>query len=169
MQELDTADDDVPGRHRAPTSVVRKVSVRIGLGALGVLLAVGLGAATAEVLGLTEVGQLTATDPVRAVPPAAEEEPRAGRTIDLTARPALPAPLPAVPPADPSPEPSPAAASAPADQPSPAAGAAAPAPVRTVRTGDTCRDVGQTGTTARGKAAVCTASPGNGPSKWRAV
>jgi hypothetical protein len=98
-----------------------------------------------------------------------EEEPRPGRTIDLTARPALSTPQPDAPPAEPSPEPPPAPALAPADQPSPAADAPAPAPVRTVRTGGSCRDVGQTATTDRGKAAVCTASPGNGRSKWHAA
>jgi hypothetical protein len=167
VQELDTADDDFPGRHRAPASVVRKLSVRLGLAALGVLLTVGLGAATADVLGLTEVGQLAAGDPLRAIPPATEEEPRAGRTVELPTRPALPAPRPDTQAPDPSPELP--VAPAPADEPSPAPVAAAPAPVRTVRTGDSCRDVGQSATTDRGKPAVCTASRGNGPSKWRSA
>jgi hypothetical protein len=72
-------------------------------------------------------------------------------------------------PADPTPQGTPAAAArAPAEQSTPAADAPAPAPVHTVRAGASCPAVGQTATTKRGGSAVCTASRGNGPNKWRA-
>jgi hypothetical protein len=169
VQELDPSDDEaLPGRHRAPASAVRRLSVRLGVAALGVILATGLGSVTADVLGLTEVGQTTAQGaPPRVIPPSPEEEPRPGRTVDLSTRPSIPAPQPDVVPAEPEQSP-PSAATAASARP-PVADAPAPAPVRTVRTGDSCATVGQTATTTRGAAAVCTASRGNGPNKWRAA
>jgi hypothetical protein len=172
VQELDTSDEDAfPGRHRAPASVVRKVSARLGMAALGVLLATGLGVGTADVLGLSGGVQATAEAvPLRQVPVDRDVEPRPGRTVDLSAPPVLPpeaSPVEELP-ADPSPErPAPAAAAAPADEPAAAPREPSPAPVRTVRTGDSCPTVGRTGVTGKGDAAVCTASPGNGPNKWR--
>jgi hypothetical protein len=173
VEELGRSDEDaVPGRHRAPASVRRRVAVGLGVAAFGVVGAIGLGLTTADVLGLSETGQAE-QGAAREILPSREEEPRAGRTIDLTGRPAVPpaAPQPAAAPADPSPgQPSLAAAAAPADEPAPAADAArapSPAPVRAVRTGDSCPAVGRTGVTGKGDAAVCTASRGNGPNKWR--
>jgi hypothetical protein len=175
VEELDRSDEDaVPGRHRAPATVRRRVFVGLGTAALCIVVATGLGLTTADVLGLTGAGQAASEEgAVREILASREEEPRAGRAIDLTGRPAVPpaAPQADAAPAHPSPgQPSLAAAAAPADEPAAAAGAArapSPAPVRKVRTGDTCPAVGRTGVTGKGDAAVCTASPGNGPNKWR--
>jgi hypothetical protein len=173
VEELGRSDEDaVSGRHRAPASVRRRVAVGLGVAAFAVVAAIGLGLTTADALGLSETEQAE-QGAVREILPSRQEEPRAGRTIDLTDRPAVPpaAPEADAAPADPSPEPpAHAAAATPADEPAPAAGAAraaSPAPVRTVRTGDSCPAVGRTGVTSKGNAAVCTASPGNGPNKWR--
>jgi hypothetical protein len=148
------------------------VAVVLGAAVLGIVVATGLGVTTADVLGLTGAGQVASQEgTARGILPAREEEPRAGRTIDLTARPPLPPAVPEVnpPSADPSAEqPSPVAAAPGADEPATAPDAGpAPAPVRTVRTGDSCAAVGRTAVTGKGDAAVCTASPGNGPNKWR--
>ena len=170
MQELDTPDqDDLPGRHRAPGSAGGRVSLRLCRAALSVLLVAGLGVATADVLGLTDLGQPAAEAwPQQRIPSTPEEEPRPGRTIDLSDRPAPADPEPAVPPAEPSPEGEPAVAVAPVQRAAPAS-QPPPAPVARVRTGDVCPVVGRTAVTGRGDAAVCTASPGNGPNKWRAA
>jgi hypothetical protein len=167
VQELDTSDEDAfPGRHRAPASAVRRLSVRLVIAALGILVATGLGAATADLLGLSHVRQATSEgSPPRGIPQSPEEEPRAGRTTRPVVHPPQPQDLPD----DPTSQGPPAsAARAPAEQPTPAADPPAPAPVHTVRTGTSCPAVGQMATTKRGGAAVCTASRGNGPNKWRA-
>ena len=169
--DLDTSEDALPGRHRAPASAARTWAVRLGIGVLGLLLATGLGVGAADVLGLT--GNVASDVAMRPFPVAPERDLGFARTVDITATPALPTDEPPAesPPAEPSPEqPFLAAAAAPADEPAPASDAGrapSPAPVRTVRTGDSCRVVGQTAVTGRGDAAVCTASPGNGPNKWR--
>ena len=170
MQELDTSDEDTfPGRHRAPASLARKATVRLGIAVLGVLVATGLGVVTADLLDLTRTWQVGSEGgSLSEIPLDREEEPRVGRAIDLTVGPPLAdAPQPADLPVDPvSERPAPVAA---AVEPAPASsgGTASPAPVRRVRTGDTCPAVGRTGVTGKGDAAVCTASPGNGPNKWR--
>ncbi len=175
VEEVGRSDEDAaPGRHRAPASVRQRAFVGLGAAALFIVVATGLGVTTADVLGLSATGQAASEEgALRQILPSREEEPRPGRTIDLTARPAV---SPAVPqtdavPAEPAPEqPSLAAAAARADEPAPAVDAgraASPAPVRTVRTGDSCSAVGRTGVTGKGEVAVCTASPGNGPNKWR--
>jgi hypothetical protein len=171
VEELDRSDEDAaPGRHRAPTTVRRRVFVGLGAAALCIVVATGLGLTTADVLGLTGTGQAASAEgAVREILPSPEGEPRAGRAIDLTGRPAVPpaAPQADAAPADPPPgRPSVAAAAPAADEPAPVARAAR-APVQTVRTGDTCPTVGRAGVTGKGDAAVCTASPGNGPNKWR--
>jgi hypothetical protein len=173
--DLDTSEEAVlPGRHRAPASVARKMAVRLGIGALGVLLATGLGAGAADVLGLT--GDVASEGAMRPFPVAPERDPGFARTIDVSAVPALPTDEPPAEPvpADPSPEqPVLAAAAAPVDEPSSESstgGKASPAPVRTVRTGDSCRVVGQTAVTGSVYAAVCTGNGnGNGKNKWRAA
>ena len=167
MEELDTSDEDaVPGRHRAPASAVRNLSVRLGIAALGILVATGLGAATADLLGLSDARPATSeASPPRGVPQSPEEEPRAGRTTRPVVHPPQPQDLPD----DPTPQGTPAAAAqAPAEQSTPAADAPTPTPVHRVRAGESCPAVGQTATTKRGGSAVCTASRGNGPNKWRA-
>jgi hypothetical protein len=171
VQELDTSDEDAfPGRHRAPASALRWMATRLGIAALGVLLATGLGAVTADVLGLTDIGQVTSeSGPPQGIPAVPETEPRPRSTIDLTTRPSPAAPSSDALPAEPELEDAP---TAPATEPantSTAAREPRPALVRTVRTGATCRTVGQAARTARGDVAVCTASPGNGPNKWRAA
>lgn len=171
VHELATSDEDAfPGRHRAPASAVRSLSVRMGIAALGILVATGLGAATADVLGLSDAAQMASQgSSPQGISPVPEEEPRPGRTTGLATRSAVPMP-PEDLSVDPAPQSPPAdAATAAAGRPAPVAGPPAPAPVRTVRTGDSCSAVGQTATTRRGDAAVCTASPGNGPNKWRAA
>ena len=169
MQELDTSDEGVhPGRHRAPRSAVRRLSLRLGIAALGVLVAAGLGVGCADLLGLSDAVEVAAEASLpRGVAQAREEEPRPWRS---TARPAVGTPQPEDPPVDPAPEPPTAAVPPePAARPSPAPRAPAAAPVRTVRTGGSCAAVGQTATTTHGGIAVCTASRGNGPNKWRAA
>ncbi len=174
VQELGRSEEGAgPGRHRALTSVRRRVAVVLGAAVLGIVVATGLGVVAADVVGLSGGGRAASEEGMaRGILAAREEEPRAGRTVDLTARPPVPPAVPEgdAPPAGPSPEqPFPAAAAAEADEPAtpPGAGRApASAPVR-VRTGDSCPAVGRTGVTGKGDAAVCTASPGNGPNKWR--
>jgi hypothetical protein len=149
--------------------------VRLGLAALGVLVAIGLGLATADVLGLSTAGNAAAEgDSLRQLSPSPEEQPGMRRTVDLDAGPAvLPtAPEAVAPPADTSPPSPPVAASARVEAPTPDSEverAPSPAPVRTVRRGDACQTVGRTAVTGKGEAAVCTASRGNGPNKWRAA
>jgi hypothetical protein len=176
VQELDLSDEEAfPGRHRAPASVARSAGVRLGLAALGVLLAIGLGVATADLLGLSEAGTVASQSvSLRELSPSPEEQPGMRRTVDLDAVPAFPpgAPEADAAAADPSPQPPPSAAAEGADEPPSASHAApppSPAAVRTVRTGDSCPAVGRTAVTGKGEAAVCTASRGNGPNKWRAA
>lgn len=163
---LDTSDEETsPGRHRAPASAARRVVLRLVLAALGVLLASGLGAVAADLGGLSDLGLPSQDAPRRLVPQDREDEPRP--QLATHAGEELPAPESAAP----SPElravDAVTAADAPA--PPPSAQPPSPAPLPTVRTGDSCPAVGQTGVTARGDAAVCTASPGHGPNKWRAA
>ena len=156
VQELDTSDEDAnPGRHRAPASAVRSAWVRAGIAALAVLLTVGLGAATADVLGLTEVDPaILQSAPPRVVP--SEAEPRAGRTVDLGTRPAPPSPQPEVVPAAPVAEPPTAAVARPDQLP-------APEPLPVISTEHPC----QAGVTARGHGTDCLPSSGKGPKRRR--
>jgi hypothetical protein len=150
--------------------------VRLGVASLGMLLVTGLGAATVDLLGWSDARSV-ASDGSRpkGIPQSPEEEPRPLRTP----RPAGTTPQPQDLPVDPAPQGPPAAATAPASPPAPpnrpepvnrpAPAADPPAPGRTVRTGAPCAAVGQTATTKRGDAAVCSPSRGNGPNKWRAA
>ena len=165
-QELDTWDEGaLSGRHRAPAPAARRASLRLAVAAVSVLVATGLGAVTADVVGLTDSGGSSQGAPPQPIAQDREDEPGPGRTTDLSAAQQLLPPVPDAAPAAPSPElrpqaPADAAASAPDADPSPAS-------VVTVRKGNSCPEVGQTGVTERGEAAVCTASPGKGPDKWR--
>jgi hypothetical protein len=165
-QELDTWDESaLSGRHRAPASAARRTARRLALAALSVLVVTGLGAVTADLVGLSGSGGSSQGGPPQPIPQDREDEPRPGRTTDLSAAQVLPSPGPDAVSAAPSPElqpqaPADASASAPDADPSPAS-------VVTVRKGNSCPAVGQTGVTERGEAAVCTASPGKGPDKWR--
>jgi hypothetical protein len=170
VQELDTSGQDAfRGRRRAPSSAVRRMATRLGIAALGVLLATGLGAVTADVLGLTDLGQVASeSGPRQGIPAVRETEPRPRPTMDLTTRPSPAAPSSDALPAEPELEDAPTAAATEPANTSTAAREPRRAPARTVRKGDTCPTVGQAATTARGDVAVCTASRGNGPNKWRA-
>jgi hypothetical protein len=140
------------------------VGLRLTIAALGVLIATGLGLATTDLLGLSEAETIASAGvSLRELSPSPEEQPGMGRTVDLDAGPVLPprAPEADPPAAAPSPQPPPPAAAEGADEPP------SPAPVRTVEKGDVCPAVGRTGVTGKGEAAVCTASPGKGPNKWR--
>jgi hypothetical protein len=165
--EPDTADDGSSGRHRAPASTARRVSFRLALAALGVLLATGLGALAADLVGLTDTGPSSLGAPLPIVARNPVDEPRPARTTGLTTGQVPSDPGADVPLADPSPALQPRAA----DDSAPTQAAVTPSPVTvpTVRTGSPCAAVGQRGVTARGDAVVCTASPGKGPNKWRAA
>jgi hypothetical protein len=166
-QELDLADEEASsGRHRAPASAARKVALRLALAAVGVLLASGFGAVAADLVGLTDLGLPSQGAFPQPVPQDREEEPRPGRATGLIVGDVSPAPESAAPSPDVQLRDA-SAADAPAPESDPVTPPVPPASVPTVRTGDSCPAVGQTGVTARGDAAVCTASPGHGPDKWR--
>ena len=58
-QELDTWDEGaLSGRHRAPAPAARRASLRLAVAAVSVLVATGLGAVTADLVGLTDSGVL---------------------------------------------------------------------------------------------------------------
>jgi len=164
-------------RHAA-RPVVRR-GARTAVAAAGVLTAVVLGWGTAVGVGLTTAGHVP--DAGLAPAPSGETdwaEPAMRRTLSVPARPVRPraqAPvLPAGPPAvaattaPPAPAPAPVPAPRPRPRPAPAPtlAAASPAPVRK---GDACPVAGATGVTPAGAAMVCTASPGNGRTRWRAA
>jgi hypothetical protein len=163
-QELDNWDESaLSGRHRAPASAARRTTRRLALAALSVLVVTGLGAVTADLVGLSDsVGSSQGGPPPR-IPQDREVEPRPGRTSDLTAVQGLTSPETAAVSAVPSPELQP---QAPVDVSASAKAPATPSVV-TVRKGDSCPAVGRTAVTERGEVAVCTASPGKGPDKWR--
>ena len=169
IQEMDTRELDnwdeaaLSGRHRAPASAARRAVLRLALAALSVLVVTGLGAVTADLVGLTDSGTSSQGGPPPRIPQDREAEPRAGVTTDLTAVEGTSSPETASLAAAPSPElprSAPVEASASAEAP-------APASVATVRKGDSCPAVGRTALTDRGEVAVCTASPGKGPDRWR--
>ena len=163
-QELDTWDENaLPGRHRAPASAARRTARRLALAALSVLVVTALGTVTADLVGLSDSVASSQGGPPPRVPQDREVEPRPGLTSDLTAVQDLTSPETAAVSAVPSPElppPAPVDVSASAKPP------ATPSVV-TVRKGDSCPAVGRTAVTDRGEVAVCTASPGKGPDKWR--
>ncbi len=180
MKYLEMTDEDRP-RHeqrRAERPVVRR-RARTAVAAAGVLTAVVLGWGTAVGVGLTTAAHVP--DAGLAPAPSGETdwaEPAMRRTLSVPARPVRPraqAPvLPAGPPAvaattappAPAPEPVPAPRPRPRPAPAPTLAAASPAPVRK---GDACLVAGATGVTPAGAAMVCTASPGNGRTRWRAA
>ena len=180
MKYLEMTDEDRrrQEQRRAERPVVRR-RARTAVAAAGVLTAVVLGWGTAVGVGLTTAGHVP--DAGLAPAPSGETdwaEPAMRRTLSVPARPVRPtarAPVrPARPPAvaaatvppAPEPEPRPVPQLRPRPAPAPTLAAAAPAPVRK---GDACPVVGATGVTPAGAAVVCTASPGNGRTRWRAA
>jgi hypothetical protein len=163
-------------QRRAERPVVRR-RVRTAVAAAGVLTAVVLGWGTAVGVGLTTAGHVP--DAGLAPAPSGETdwaEPAMRRTLSVPARPVRPTARatarPASPPAvaattvPPTPAPAPVPAPQPRPRPAPTLAAASPAPVRK---GDACPVAGATGVTPAGAAMVCTASPGNGRTRWRAA
>jgi hypothetical protein len=174
VKYLEMTDEDRP-RHeqrRAERPVVRR-RARTAVAAAGVLTAVVLGWGTAVGVGLTTAGHVP--DAGLAPAPSGETdwaEPAMRRTLSVPARPVRPRAQAPVPPAvaattaPPAPEPVPAPRPRPRPAPAPTLAAASPAPVRK---GDACPVAGATGVTPAGAAMVCTASPGNGRTRWRAA
>jgi hypothetical protein len=165
-------------QRRADRPVVRR-SARTAVAAAGVLTAVVLGWCTAVGVGLTTAGHVPEAGMAPA--PSAETdwaEPAMRRTLSGPARPARPTTQtptrPAEPPAvaattvPPAPTPAPVPTPAPPPRPAPPVtlAAASPAPVRK---GEPCPVAGATGVTRGGAAMVCTASPGNDRTRWRAA
>ena len=178
MKYLEMTDEDrrLQEQRRAATPTVRR-GARTAVAAAGVLTAVVLGWWTAAGVGLTTAGHVP--DGVLATAPSSETdwaEPAMRRTLAGPARPARPTAQPPTRPADPptvaattvppTPAPAPVPAPQPRPRPTPTIAAASPAPVRK---GDACPVAGATGVTPAGAAMVCTASPGNGRTRWRAA
>jgi hypothetical protein len=96
IQEMDTRELDnwdeaaLSGRHRAPASAARRAVLRLALAALSVLVVTGLGAVTADLVGLTDSGTSSQGRPPLPIPQDREDEPRPGRTGEIAAVEALP-------------------------------------------------------------------------------
>src|SRR5688500_20145400 len=78
VQEFDTSDEDAfPGRHRSPGSPVRRMSKRLGIAALSILAATELGAGSADLLGVSDPGQVASEGRLtQGIPPARAEQAR---------------------------------------------------------------------------------------------
>ena len=176
MKYLEMTDEDRrrQEQRRAERPVVRR-RARTAVAAAGVLTAVVLGWGTAVGVGLTTAGHVP--DAGLAPAPSGETdwaEPAGRRTLSVPTRPVRPtAQAPARPAGPPAvaattvpPAPAPVPAPQPRPAPAPTLAAASPAPVRK---GDACPVAGATGVTPAGAAMVCTASPGNGRTRWRAA
>jgi hypothetical protein len=167
--EMTNEEGELRVRHRASPSPARRTARTVAVGTAGVLAVAVLGWFTAGEAGLT-ASAVEAPTSVSVPGPSTETdwaEPAMRRTIDIAAPPApteRPAARPeatevVAPPAVPRPE-APEAEAAPS-----------PAPVRaevpTVRQGAPCPAEGATGVTRSGNPAVCSASSGNGRTRWR--
>jgi hypothetical protein len=164
--------DDHPltGRHRAALSPARRAVRTAAWGFACLLIAVLLGWAAAVMMGLTGPADLAsgaaAAFPVQKVDPA---DRTFERTVEVTGKPPRSDGIPMSAPgttADPAPATEPATSPA---RPSSPAPSVVPTPTRvpTVAAGDPCSTVGAAGVTEDGRAAVCTAGPGNSKSRWR--
>jgi hypothetical protein len=164
--------DDHPltGRHRAAPSPARRAVRTAAWGLACLLIAVLLGWGAAVMMGLTGPTDLAsgaaAAFPVQKVDPA---DRTFERTVEVTGKPPRSDEIPTSAPgttADPAPASEPATSPA---RPSSPAPSVVPTPTRvpTVATGDPCSTVGAAGVTEDGRAAVCTAGPGNSKSRWR--
>jgi hypothetical protein len=164
--------DDHPltGRHRAALSPARRAVRTAAWGFACLLIAVLLGWAAAVMMGLTGPTDLAsgaaAAFPVQKVDPA---DRTFERTVEVTGKPPRSDEIRTSAPgttADPAPASEPATSPA---RPSSPAPSVVPTPTRvpTVAAGDPCSTVGAAGVTEDGRAAVCTAGPGNSKSRWR--
>ena len=164
--------DDHPltGRHRAAPSPARRAVRTAAWGLACLLIAVLLGWGAAVMMGLTGPTDLASgaagAFPVQKVDPA---DRTFERTVEVTGKP---------PRSDETPPSAPGTTAdlAPASEtatsparPSSPAPSVVPTPTRvpTVAAGDPCSTVGAAGVTEDGRAAVCTAGPGNSRSRWR--
>jgi hypothetical protein len=164
--------DDHPltGRHRAAPSPARRAVRTAAWGLACLLIAVLLGWGAAVMMGLTGPTDLASgaagAFPVQKVDPA---DRTFERTVEVTGKP---------PRSDETPPSAPGTTAdlAPASEtatsparPSSPAPSVVPTPTRvpTVAAGDPCSTVGAAGVTEDGRAAVCTAGPGNSKSRWR--
>jgi hypothetical protein len=164
--------DDHPltGRHRAAPSPARRAVRTAAWGLACLLIAVLLGWGAAVMMGLTGPTDLASgaagAFPVQKVDPA---DRTFERTVEVTGKPPRSDEIPTSAPgttADPAPASEPATSPA---RPSSPAPSVVPTPTRvpTVAAGDPCSTVGAAGVTEDGRAAVCTAGPGNSKSRWR--
>jgi hypothetical protein len=164
--------DDHPltGRHRAAPSPARRAVRTAAWGLACLLIAVLLGWGAAVMMGLTGPTDLAsgaaAAFPVQKVDPA---DRTFERTVEVTGKPPRSDEIPTSAPgttADPAPASEPATSPARPSSPGPSV---VPTPTRvpTVAAGDPCSTVGAAGVTEDGRAAVCTAGPGNSKSRWR--
>jgi hypothetical protein len=164
--------DDHPltGRHRAAPSPARRAVRTAAWGLACLLIAVLLGWGAAVMMGLTGPTDLASgvagAFPVQKVDPA---DRTFERTVEVTGKPPRSDETPTSVPgttADPAPASEPATSP---PRPSSPAPSVVPTPNRvpTVAAGDPCSTVGAAGVTEDGRAAVCTAGPGNSKSRWR--
>jgi len=175
------------GRHRARPSATRRAVVRLALAAVGGLLVVLVTGAATGVVGPGGASP-TASRKTSApsLPGHSRAGPTSGRTIDIAGTPPVatqepPASEEPPPAGEPPPREEPTAADV-ADDPGtelwpssplvPEVQSAVepppePAPVPTVRPGDTCPVEGGTAVMRMGETVVCTATPGDGQTRWR--
>ena len=164
--------DDHPltGRHRAAPSPARRAVRTAAWGLACLLIAVLLGWGAAVMMGLTGPTHLASGEarafPVQKVDPA---DRTFERTVEVTGKPPRSDETPTSAPGTTADlAPASETATSPA-RPSSPAPSVVPTPTRvpTVAAGDPCSTVGAAGVTEDGRAAVCTAGPGNSKSRWR--
>ena len=167
--EMTNEEGELRVRHRASPSLARKTATTVAVGTAGVLAAAVLGWVTAGEAGLA-ASAVDAPTRVTVPGPSSETdwaEPAMRRTIDIAAPPP-PTEKPGAPPEA-------TEVAAPPTVPRPSAPESEPAPslppvrasVPTVRQGAPCPAEGATGVTRSGNPAVCSASSGNGRTRWR--
>ena len=173
-QEVEPEDEVHPlaGRHRAAPSPGRRAARTAAWGSGYLLIAALLGWAAAVMLGLTGPADLApgaGTFPVQRVDPA---DRTFERTVEVTGKPPRSDEIPTSASGTTVDQPAPASdpATSPARPSSPGPSVVpTPTPVPTVSAGDRCSTEGAAGVTEDGRAAVCTAGPGNSKSRWRHV
>jgi hypothetical protein len=167
--EMPNEEPQLHPRHRAAPSVARRTATTVAVGTAGVVAAAVLGWFTA---GEAELTTSAGDAPAGVLVPDRSSdtdwaEPAMRRTIGIAESPP-PTEKPAASPeaakvVAPSAAPRPSVAEPEPEQSVPPVQAAGP----TVRQGADCRAEGSTGVTRSGDPAVCTASPGNGKTRWR--
>jgi hypothetical protein len=175
-QEADPEGEDRPlaGRHRAEPSPVRRAGRAAAWGFACLLAAAVLGWAAAVMVGLTGPADLASgavgVPPAPGVQVGDPADRTFERTVEVTGKPPrsdeIPAPASATTVDQPAPASDPATSTARPPSPGPSV-APTPTPVPTVSAGDRCSTEGAAGVTGDGRAAVCTAGPGNGKTRWR--